>query len=360
MRVLQVFPGALLAGLERQVVALCDGLRQSGVDVRAALWHDAAPARSIRQSGVPTLILPQRLHGAVASAFLREYIQNERIEIVHSHGYKANVVCWLASRGLPVKRVRTEHGMPEPFRGWAAFKMALYLALDTIAKAQTDHIIYVSNNLRGRLSAKRLTDRSSVLYNVNANDGEPLTRDEARSRLGINRNQFVVGGAGRLVPVKDFSLFIEVAARLKNQARFIVFGDGPLRNKLLRQNAQAGSPVDFVGQNDEFPRIVSALDILLITSLDEGLPTVLLEAMAAGVAIVSPRVGGVPEVLTGTLATGMTESRSPAVLAEACTQLLKDRKRRNDLAEAGQIRSKDFTVECLGQAAHRLYEELLS
>lgn len=360
MRVLQIVPGSLWAGMERQVVALCAGLAHQGVDLRAALWHERETAAAIKKLGIPVTILPQGSRGRSAVVPLHELIQKEKIDIVHSHGYKANYVAWKAAGGTGAKLVRTEHGMPEPFVGWAATKMQFYRYLDRRAARATDRVVYVSRDLRRRLKLPVPDKRTTVWHNVLPEPVNATSREDARRELDLPIDATVIGSAGRFVPVKDFSTFIDISVRMKDTGRFVLFGDGPERTRLQQENRRNGGVVEFLGFRADLPSLLPALDIFLFTSRDEGLPTVLLEALACGVAVVAPRVGGIPEVLDGDLSIGLADGRTPDMLADACHKILSRPDMRASYAEAAKKRAAEFTPAQLGARAQALYAELLA
>ena len=359
VRVLQVVPGALWAGMERQVVALCDGLKQNGVHVEAAVWHDREPAKALRELDIPLHLLPQAKRGTVAIPLLCKLIDNSRFTIVHSHGYQANVMCWWATRKLDVGLVRTEHGAPEPFHGWKAAKMSFYRFLDARAARHTDMVVFVSDDLRRRIGASIPESKSTVWHNVLPGDAFPRERAEVRKELGYSDDEFIITAAGRFVPVKDFSMFCDVAVRLKGECRFVLFGEGPLWQQLQEESRSKGALVEFAGFRADFAALLPAFDLFLFTSIHEGLPTALLEALYCGVPVVAPPVGGIPEVLVGELAAGLSPERTVEDLAESCRKVLVDHDLRRRLSVAGRTHVKDFTPLRLGQIAKATYLEVL-
>src|SRR6185369_1121038 len=117
-------------------------------------------------------------------------------------------------------------------------------------------------------------------------------RAEFRAELKIPLDAFVVGTVGRLWPEKNQSMLIR---SLKNQIPLLIAGDGPERPNL---QAMAGSQVYLLGNRRDTPRLYAALDVFALSSTTEGLPLVLLEALASGVPVVSNNVGGIPHVIT--------------------------------------------------------------
>ena len=340
-------------------MALCDGLRQIGVHVEAAVWHDREPAKALRELDIPVHLLPQGKRGTVAIPLLSKLIDSSRFTIVHSHGYQANVICWWATRKLDVGLVRTEHGAPEPFRGWKAAKMYFYRFLDARAARHADLVVFVSEDLRRCIGAGIPESKSTVWHNVLPGGVFPRERTEVRKEFGYRDDEFIIAAAGRFVPVKDYSTFCDVAVRLKGECRFVLFGEGPLRNQLEEENRSKGALVEFAGFRADFSALLPAFDLFLFTFIHEGLPTALLEALYCGVPVVAPPVGGIPEVLVGELAAGLSPERTVEDLAESCRKVLVDRDLRRRLSVAGHTRVKEFTPLRLGRIARATYLEIL-
>jgi L-malate glycosyltransferase len=150
----------------------------------------------------------------------------------------------------------------------------------------------------------------------------------------VSGERFRVGAVGRLVPVKDPDLFLDVAeavARVRDDVTFEFIGDGPLRSSFEHACRARGldSIVRVLGHRSDASRLVGEFDLLLFTSRSEGIPYALLEAMAAGVPTVAPRVGGLPEVLVDGESALFSEERSAASLAGKIDQVLS----RGDLRE---------------------------
>ena len=169
----------------------------------------------------------------------------------------------------------------------------------------------------------------------------------------------MVGAVGRLTPQKGPAYFIEaarlVAARVP-QVRFIFVGDGPLRAALERQIAAAGltGRVVLSGARDESADLVGLLDVVVLPSLWEGLPYVLLDALAAGKAVVATRVGGIPDIMVDGVNGLLAPSRDAAALADAVLKLLENAPLRATIGE--QARKTAAARPGLGMMVARLSE----
>jgi glycosyltransferase involved in cell wall biosynthesis len=192
---------------------------------------------------------------------------------------------------------------------------AVFRAIEKLLARATDRIVTLSPALKADLAGMHIAPPEKIDIVPLGMDLEPLVRGaerrgELRAELGLRPDQPLIGIIGRLVPIKNHRLFL-VAARSMvdsgSSARFVIVGDGGLRPALETLAAEWGiaSRVDFLGWRQDMAAVYPALDLLALTSDNEGTPVAVIEAMAAGVAVVATSVGGVPDVIrngeTGTL-----------------------------------------------------------
>lgn len=240
---------------------------------------------------------------------LIKLIRAERPHIVHTHTAKAGLVGRVAAFlcGVPVV-IHTFHG--HVFTGYfGRTKSMLFLWLERLAARLTDVILTISDSLRDELIGYRIakSDRIRVLpLGLPLNPLTNLTdiRGQFREELGCSTDIPLIGIIGRLVPIKNHALFIEAARHVHEaqpNARFVVVGGGELDEQLRSKvdGIGLGAVIQFTGWRQDLPRIYADLDLVVITSDNEGTPVSLIEAMAAGVPIVSTGVGGVSDLLQG-------------------------------------------------------------
>jgi glycosyltransferase involved in cell wall biosynthesis len=268
-----------------------------------------------RELGIDLIVIPwlgreiSLLDDLRALLALVRLIRQERPHIVHTHTAKAGFLGRMAAFlcRVPVI-VHTFHG--HVFRGYfSPLKTRLFIWLERLAACLSSVILTVSDGLRDELIAFRIAppDRIRViplglpLADLTSLEG---LRGTFRHQLGCSTGSPLVGIIGRLVPVKNHELFL-AAARLVLQAmpqvRFVIVGDGERRAELEALVTQMGlsDAVYFTGWRRDLPLIYADLDVVVISSHNEGTPVSLIEAMAAGVPVVSTAVGGVPDVLRG-------------------------------------------------------------
>jgi glycosyltransferase involved in cell wall biosynthesis len=260
-------------------------------------------------------------------------IRQERPHIVHTHTAKAGFLGRVAAFVCRVPIiVHTFHG--HVFRGYFnPLKTRLFIWLERLAARLSSVILTVSEGLRDDLVAFRIAppERIRVIPL-----GLPLAdlahldslRGMFRRELGCLTETPLIGIIGRLVPIKNHELFLMAAQcvlQAMPQAHFVIVGDGERRAELEGLVSQMGisDQVHFTGWRRDLPRIYADLDAVVISSHNEGTPVSLIEAMAAGVPVVSTAVGGVPDVLKdGELGTLVSPADAQA-LADAILEILK-------------------------------------
>ena len=301
-RPLHVLAPAPVGGLESVVRMLAGAQVERGRAVTALLIVDAGAAphpltEALRGAriAVRELSVPPRAYRQER----RELIQLCRAiapSVVHTHGYRADVLAASAARaaGLPV--VSTVHG----FTG-GGFRNRLYERLQRLALRRADTVVAVSRPLVNALVASGVAaDR--VRFIPNGWDGAaPLSRAEARRRLDIPAEATVVGWVGRLTSEKGPDVFTASVAELRNPTvTASVVGDGRRLADLQAQAHALGiaGRMRWHGRVADAGRLMAAFDVFVLSSRTEGTPIALFEAMAARVPIVATAVGGVPDVVT--------------------------------------------------------------
>jgi glycosyltransferase involved in cell wall biosynthesis len=358
------------AGAEAQVASLLRALvRRGQFRLLAIVLNEGRLAEEARRAGVEVKVLPESQMG-----FLRvvseatQLLRGKGIQIVHSHRYKENILAALLARRCDIPFVvRTQHGRPEPFRGLKRWKQGLLRWADQlVARYGTDRLISVSSEMSNQLS-RNLGARKVVTIH-NGIDLEQVRSSfnaaEAKGRLGVSRDWWLLGTAGRLEPVKRLDIFLGaaklVAARLPN-ARFAIAGHGSEESKLreLARSAGLTDRVLFLGYRDDIYDVLRAFDVLILCSDHEGLPMVLLEALYLGVPVIARPVGGITEVLQDGLNGVLVDPCEPTDLAEACLRIITDEVRRDSLARAGvNFVAENFTIEHTAEKVTNLYSSL--
>jgi glycosyltransferase involved in cell wall biosynthesis len=327
--------------------------------------------------GVQPVIMPEivgefSLGPRELRALVRLYgvMRRARPHVVHTHTAKAGFVGRLAARlaRVPVV-VHTFHG--HVLQGYyGPLKAHLLRRMESGLARLTDGIIAVSEQVK----------RDLVTYGVAAADHirviplglelDPFLQNGAlrggfRRELQLDGGARLVGIVGRIFPIKNHHLFLEaaaLAARADPTARFVVVGDGVLRGELERLAVQAGiaGRVIFTGWRRDLPGIYADLDVLAVTSNNEGTPVSAIEAMAAGCPVVATRVGGLPDLIRDGETGYLVPPGDAQAVAEAWLRLLRQPWLARGMGEtARQAAQERFSAPRLIGDMERLYLELL-
>ena len=316
-RILQLRSSAGLYGADRMVLALNRGLNrvtQNAGTVHSRLLsinnyrmqgqpvHEAAV-----MAGQPAALLPcrGRLDHATVRALAGE-IRTERAQCLHAHDYKSAFYAWLASRIEPVKLVATLHGQVGTSRS-----LRFYNRLELALLRRFDALVVVAADQIGTLRAAGITgSRIHLIDNgielpeaaVCGAPANAALRAAVRAELGLDPAVFVFAAVGRLAKEKNLTMLLEAFAPIGRAAGavLLLIGDGPERAALEARIAQLGlgAQAQLLGERADMTRLYAGVDCLVLPSLSEGMPLVVLEAMAHGLPVLASRVGEVARLLS--------------------------------------------------------------
>lgn len=302
LTILHIAAPGRVGGLETVLLQLAGGLKRQGHRTVLAAVFDA------ETEAHPVLLRAAELRVEIRSvvsrprAYLREYHQLRKTidsvgpDVVHTHGYRADIVGGLAARRAGIPWVSTAHG----FTGGNA-KNLLYEWLQVRACRGADAVIAVSRPIRDRLE-RAGASRARILLLPNAwAPGRILPRAEARNRLAIPEGQFVVGWVGRLSREKGADVLLHALAGLPELPwQTAVVGDGRELEglKAMALASGIGDRIRWHGTISNASALFAAFDVFVLSSRTEGTPITVLEAVAAGVPVVATSVGGVPEMFS--------------------------------------------------------------
>ncbi len=346
MRVLELISPTGYYGAERVLVTLAKYLQKAGVDVSTGIFsatHGAAHevAERAGEAGVAVFEVPcaGRVDlGAVRT--LRRRIREMRASVVHTHGYKTDLYARLACWGLGIPLVATyHHGTAEPNQEWT---LKLYDKLDYQVLRTFDRVVAVSDPIRAFLAQAGVPQRkvSVILNGIDLGDFPENAEATLRRDLSLG-NARTVGMVGRLHPEKGPQQLLAAAQKVLNQLPdviFVIVGDGPQRRELddLVRTLGIDKSVRFPGFRTDMAGVYRSLDVVVLPSLNEGLPMTLIEAMAMKRPVVATDVGGVPAVVRHNETGILLKSADPQGLAQAIVELLQDPARAARLAGSGQ------------------------
>lgn len=343
----------LLAGrggiLDEEALAI----PEARVELLPSLMHPIAPFRDLE-----TLLR------------LRTYFKAHRIDLVHTHSSKAGILGRAAAllAGVPVI-VHTIHGWSfNPTQ--PAWLRGAFAGLERGAAAFTDRLIAVSAANRDAGLRRRIGSASRYTVLHSGIDAESFrragrTRAEVRGSLGWDDSYTVVGSIACLKPQKaplDFARAAAAAYAIDPSLRFFIAGDGELRPQLETLIGELGlrDVVRVLGWRRDVPDLLRAMDLFLLTSLFEGLPRAVLQAMAAGVPVVATAVDGTPEVVEDGVTGLLVPPGRPDLAAGRLLELERDERLRRRCVEGARRRlDRSFDIRRMVRDLDKLYLSLL-
>jgi glycosyltransferase involved in cell wall biosynthesis len=415
MKVLRIIARLNVGGPARHVVWLTAGLQSA--ECESLLVAGVVPPGEdemgyfAREHGVEPLIIPQMSReispkDALTVWKLYRLFKRERPDVVHTHTAKAGTVGriaglfyrWLTfgalvGRPRPCRFVHTYHG--HIFHSYyGTFKTRIFLTVEKVlARIATDQIVTISPQQYLEIHEEFGVGCAKQFVMI------PLGLDTAvfadrlnrrrvmRDELNVRERDVLVGIVGRLTEVKNHTLFLKAVTRYKEifgtvkdgrRVRFIVIGDGHLRNRLETQAREIGidTEVTFMGTRNDPENFYSALDIVALTSLNEGTPLTLIEAMANARAVIATDVGGVVDLLGEEITSPSTANdkssytllargvlvrpNDAAAFCDGLACLIESEELRREMGERGRLFvEQNYSKERLLTDIANLYQELL-
>ncbi len=290
--------------------------------------------------------------------------REENVTVWHGHDYKTNALGLLLNRFWPMRLVTTLHG-------WVRHtaRTPLYYRIDRLCLPRYERVFGVSDDLVAAARGSGVAGHKCLLLE-NGIDTAEYTRlhspAEAKAALGLPPHEFLIGAVGRLSPEKGFDLLLRSVRALRDSGhpvRLVVVGEGEDRPRLeaLRLELGLREAVEFPGWRSEVRLHYEAMDLFVLSSLREGLPNVLLEAMALEVPCVATRIAGVPKLVEHSASGWLVEPGDGRALTEGILRLMADPELRSRYAGAARrvIEGRYDFARRMARLA-REYDELLS
>lgn len=380
IRVCRIIGRLNIGGPAIHAILLTRGLRARGYETLLVAGREGPGESSLRdlaaQKGVEPLFLPEmgrevRPGGDLVTLFrLLRLFRQQQPEIVHTHTAKAGALGRVAAKlaGIPIV-IHTFHG--HIFDGYfSRGTTRVFLAIERRLAAASTKVLTVSERQRRELLRLRIGSPESVVVMPLGLELDGLLRSdrrkgEIRRRLGASPEVPLIGVIARLVAIKDLSTFLKAASALRrsrSDVRFLIVGDGELRARLEQEAHALGLDgcIHFLGWQRDLEPIYADLDLVVLSSLNEGTPVSLVEGMAAGLAVVATEVGGVPDLVEHGKTGLLVPPKDPKALSTAMEALLGDPERRREMGRLGrETVYPKYSDTALVDRMDRLYSSLL-
>lgn len=294
---------------------------------------------------------------------IRKILLKNNIKILHSHDFKSDLYGLLATINAGIKRVSTAHGSTRD-----SFLKKVYLFIDEdIVYRFFTRIIVVSIDLNAFLRRKKI-NKNKIQIIQNGLDLELLWAESALERtppLPKTDGKKVFAVVGRLFPDKGHKFFLNAFSRLYQNSPEIVgliIGDGPIKNQIAAwiEELNLGNSVFLCGVRNDMKNVYELIDFLVIPSLTEGLPYVLLEAMASKVPVLATSVGDIPKLIIHKKTGFLVEPGDENELQNYMMWMIKNSKKTERMAiNANNMIRKNFSARKMTEATENLYLSIL-
>ena len=363
VRVLHLGSPIGLYGAERWILALVKHLPTDRVESIVGVIRDApgnaeAPiCREASQLGLEVIHFdaPGKLSLAAVSA-IREFIRSNDIDILHTHGYKTDILGMLAARRTSCKTVATPHGWSVN----AGFKLQVYEVLDRLAFSGIDAVVPLSPDILAGLNRLPGVRRklSLIVNGVDISEVDAAPKPSGSQALG-----FEIGYIGQLIPRKGIDTLIRAFARIDvTNKKLVIVGEGPQRSELEALAVELGEleQVSFLGYRPDRLTLLKGFDVFVLPSSLEGIPRCLMESMAARVPVIASNIPGCTDLVDDGVTGVLFDLGDVAALTMALQQLAGDERLRARFAESGRRLVEDrYSATAMADRYTELYQRLV-
>jgi glycosyltransferase involved in cell wall biosynthesis len=374
IKVLYLIDSGGLYGAEKMLLSLVSEQVRQGLDpliLSVGTIHQGEKALETEANRLRLPVKSWRMNSGFnffGMLAILKFAKTEGFNLYHSHGYKFNVLLGLMPktlRGAPV--LSTIHGYVLPPR---FSKMRAYLFLDRVCLPRLDNIIFVNSLMLQQPFFKSLKLQNSyvVVNGINPDvsfNVTDLSEGDLKVRA-IGNAGTVIGYIGRLSREKGIVYLIYAFQQLladKPEALLLICGDGPLKAELLEKVDRLGiaDKVFFVGFISDVQSALEKMDVFVIPSLTEGMPIVLLEAMALGKPIIATKVGGMPQMLDDGLAGMIVDSENVEAIVRSTNIFLSDSFEAGAMTKAAKAKFfSSYSSSKMAESYLARYQELAS
>ena len=362
MTILQLISSEGFYGAESMLVTLSWALEQLGDELIVGVFEDqrnphteVAEVAKRRGLTVELLTCQGRLDWSAVRK-LRSLLEIHAVDILHTHGYKADIYGYFASRSREVALVSTCHNWPNP-----AATMQFYAVANRLVLRRFQQVTTPSAKVMQILTQSGISSSNVTLI---ANGVDISRFEDATPTLQKDFNpdgKQIIGIIGRLVNEKGGTVLLEAAKKVLNQyadVLFVFVGEGEARQdwQALSQHLGIAASVVFTGSRGDMPGVLASCNIIAMPSFNEAMPMTLLEAMAATKPVIATSVGAIPELIQHNKTGYLVPPRNVEALAEGLLALLRDPTMAQQLGKNGNARVKEhFSANAMARQYSNVY-----
>lgn len=372
LKILFVIDGIEFGGGERVFAQIINSLPQDRFKSFLATTSNKAFTNTIKVQDITIFPMDfkNRYNVAILLRLMR-IIKEQRIDIVHGQGARAEFYARLAAGFSGRKTYVSTVAVPVEGYDVGPLKKLLYRAFDRFSEGYVNRFIVVSDSLVKAMVHGHGVAREKVIkiYNGIETDiyqpaDHSANRHRIREEFRVADKEILIGAIGRLTWPKGFEFFIQAIPDILQvlpNARFLLVGDGALRHNLetLARSLNLQNHLLFAGQRTDIRDILTALDVVVVPSIQEGFPVLTLEAMAMEKPIVATEIDGITEQITDGMEGLLVPPRVPAAIAQATIRLKNDQHTARLLGRNARKRVlRDFSIHKMMAETIKVYETL--
>ncbi len=362
IKLMQITHDLAIGGLQQVVVNICRTIDRDRFDVSVLCLRELGEfVPDVERLGIPVHFLPQKENGTDYFSFLKvaRILRREKTEVIHTHNTQPFVDGTIAALLSGVKTIiHTDHArdFPDKYRYMVAEHLMSHFAYKVVGVSE-----HTSENL---IHYEKISPKK-ILTIENGIDGSrfeiTIDKQKKRKELGIRETGPIIGLGVRLAEQKGITYLLQATPQVIKafpDITLVIAGDGELKEDLQKETRQLNieQNVCFAGARLDIPDLLQLFDVYVLPSLWEGMPMVILEALAAGCPVLATDVGGVAKVIDNEVTGLLVEPRNPEQLAISILRILSDRQLQEKFIRNGlQKFQKKFSAEIMARQYEKLY-----
>jgi len=366
IKVMQITHDLAIGGLQQVVVNLCRTIDKARFDVSVLCLRELGEfVPEIEKMGIKVILLPQKENGTDYLSFVKvaKILKQEEVDVIHTHNTQPFVDGTIGALFSYVKTiVHTDHArnFPDKIR---------YMAMEWLMSKFAYRVVGVSEHTSQNLIRYEKISSKKIVTIPNGIDQEvykkEVDRSQKRQELGIREKGPIIGLCVRLTEQKGITYLLKAmpdVIQVFPDVTLVIAGKGDLEDSLKNESRELGieGNVEFIGPRLDIPELLRLYDLYVLPSLWEGLPMVIIEALAAECPVVATNVGGNYTAIEDGVNGLLVKPKDPKVLSAAIIKLLRDRKTATEYARKGlEIFETKFSASIMTKAYEQLYERRL-